>query len=140
MASRCTPVRCVQDRLYLCTIKVADDRAIESLHGNGQYLLGHPQHPWLGRRGVTEEGTNRCQAGIAAAGAVAAGLFQVRQERQYPRGVQVFHAEGIGLDMVAVVQEPQEESERVAIGGNGPRAQIALADQVGAEVSPQGRT
>ena len=80
--------------------------------------------------GMPQERPDRRQTSIAAANTIAAGLFQIGQESQYPWGVQIVHAHGIRLDTVASLEELQEEAERVAVGVDGLRAQVALTDQV----------
>lgn len=91
------------------------------------------------QRGVAVERVDRGQAGVARADAVAAALFEHRQERGDQLGVENADVEVAGLDLRAFVGVGQEQPHGVAVGGDRVLARTALTDQVAGEERLQGR-
>ncbi|HEY5149758.1 MAG TPA: hypothetical protein VIJ23_08035 [Mycobacterium sp.] len=82
-------VGCVQDRGDLCTGQVAQDGPIETLAGDGQHSLRDREGRGVADGRVAHKGVDRGQPGIAGADAVAALGFQVIEEVQHERSIQV---------------------------------------------------
>ena len=87
-----------------------------------------------------EEGSDRGQPRIAAAGAVAALAFDVDQEVAHQVGVQIFDLEFRRRPAGPLAGEAQQQAERVAIAGDRVRARLHLgAEPVGEELLDERR-
>jgi 1-deoxy-D-xylulose 5-phosphate reductoisomerase len=80
------------------------------------------QQQWIRRRHITKERPNCRQPGIASAGSIATPSLQVIQEHQHPWRVQIVHAHNIGFDVIAALQESEQQPECIAVAPNRSRA------------------
>jgi len=83
----------------------------------------------MAQGGVAEQGSDRGEAGVAGAGAVAPDVFEVVQEAADQRGVQVGDVELAGLFPGAAGGEPQEQPPGVPVSGNRLAAGVPLPGQ-----------
>ena len=88
---------------------------------------------------VGEQGANRGQPDVAGPRAVAALVLQVVEERGDRVRVQVVPVQLRRADSCASLDEAEQEAERVAVGGDGARAGLALAGEPVGEERLQGR-
>ena len=80
--------------------------------------------------GILQEGSERRQTGVSAAGAVVAFLLQMIEEVEDQSGVKIDQRQcGRGLADTGL-SEAEQQSERVAVGGDGARADGSLMAQV----------
>ena len=89
--------------------------------------------------GVFAERVDRCEAGVAGSRAVSAVVFEVGQERADQRRVEVGEIELKRLLAGLLFDEPQQQPERVAVGLDGFRADVALVDEAVGEERLQRR-
>src|SRR5581483_8944089 len=78
---------------------------------------------------VAEEGVNRRQPSVSAARPVAPFLLQVIEEGDQEWGIDLGEPELRGFRLQPPLGELQEQAERVAVAGDGVRADAPLADQ-----------
>ena len=78
----------------------------------------------VAQRGVPVERVDRRQPGVAGAGAVAAVVLEVVEERADQRRVEVGEVESAGLLAGLLWREAQQQPERVAVGGDRARARV----------------
>jgi hypothetical protein len=78
------------------------------------------------RRKIAEEGVDGSEPRVARPRAVAALLLQVVEERGDQRCVEVRHIQSRGGLPAPQLSKRQEQTERVAVGGNGMGAGEAL--------------
>ena len=90
--------------------------------------------------GEPEQRVDRGQAGVAGADAVAAFVFEVVEERADQGGVQIGEVRAPRARLpVCSRGEAEQQPQRVAVGGDGVRAGVPLADQPVGEERLQGR-
>src|SRR6266576_2002678 len=83
----------------------------------------------VAQRGPGEQGPDGGQPVVAGAGAVAAVVFEVVQERGDQRGVEVGDVELAGVLPGALGGEGQQQPPGVPVAGDGVAAGAALADE-----------
>jgi hypothetical protein len=130
------PVRLVaggQERVSLVRGEVGDAGAVAALAGDGQDPLDQRAVPGMAQRRIGEEGMDGRETGVAGPGAVAPFVLEVLQERGDHRGIEIGDAERAGGFAGAPGGEAGEQPERVAVGGDGSGAGVALADQPSGE-------
>ena len=79
-------------------------------------------------RGEAEEGVDCGEAGVAAADAVAALVFEMVEEGADERGVEVGQIQLRGR-FAELGGEAEQQPEGVAVGSDGVRAGAALVEQ-----------
>ena len=109
-AAPCRAVGRGQDRGDLLAGQVAEHRAVEALGRDGQHACGDRQAGGVAQGGVAHERVDRGQAGVAGAGAVAALGFEVVEEVQHQRRVQVGQASAEGGLPVRCSAKPSSSS------------------------------
>jgi hypothetical protein len=130
---------CGEQRVQFFSGEPGDQGLVESPGRDGQHpgdrlcVLGVLQ----GR--VAEHGVDGGEPGVAGAGAVAAVVFEVVQERADQRRVQVGEVELARLPAGAPGGEGQQQPPGVTVGGDGLRAGVPLAGQPVGEERLQGR-
>ena len=112
---------------------------LEPLRRNCQEALCHRQQQRFDRCCIPNERADRGQPRIAAASAVSSTSFQVIQERQDTRSVQIRYGQFVSLLTISLLQKANEQLEGVAVGADRLRAEVALANEVLAEVLLQRR-
>ncbi len=118
--------------------EVGDECGIKALGGDGQHALDDRGVFGVTQRGVAEQRVDRCQPGVAGADAVASPGLQVLQEGADQRGVEIGDLEAGGRLAGLLRGEGEQQLEGVAVGGDGVRAGLALADQPVGHVGLQG--
>src|SRR6202171_1504881 len=81
---------------------------------------------------------DRGEASIAGSYAVAPLVLQMGEERSDRRGVEVGGVEARRGDLLTVGDESEEQPERVAVGGDGCRADLPLGEEAVGEKLLQG--
>ena len=80
--------------------------------------------------GILQEGSKRRQTGVAAARAVLPILLEMIEEAEDQSGVKVDQRQ-CGRSLADLgFSEAQQQSDRVAVGGDGARAEGSLAAQM----------
>ena len=83
----------------------------------------------MSERGEPVERVDRPESCVAGPGAVAAFLFEMGEERADQRRVEIVDVQLERLLAGLSLREGEQQSERVAVGGDRLRAGIALGDQ-----------
>ena len=118
-----------EQRLDLVEVEVGDDAALVALGrdrhhpGDGVRVLGVLQ------RREPVEGVDRPEPGVAGPGTVAPCLLEMVEERADQRSVEIVDVELERLLAGPLVGEAEQQPERVAVGGDGLGAGVALGDQ-----------
>ena len=108
-----------QQRVDLAWIKEGDVGPLETDRGDGEDTLDGGGMVGMAERGKTEQAVQRRQAGVAGPRPVVAVVSQVHEKGPDHFGVEVFDVEvrwclsSLGLD------ETEQQSEGVPIGGHG---------------------
>ena len=103
-----------------------DQGAVKTLERNGQHLAGQGQGLWRLLGHIAHEGAQGGQPDIAGAGLAAALFLQVIQEAQ--DGLRIPVPEGLlaGMSGGLLLDESQQEPQRVPIAGQGVGADLSL--------------
>ena len=109
--------------------EVGDDRAVEPLGRDSEHAADQRGVLGVLQRGEAEHRVDRCQSGVAGAGAVAALLFEVVEERADQRRVEILELELARLLAGALLSEAEQQPEGVAVCGDRVRADALLVDQ-----------
>ena len=80
------------------------------------------------QRGIPEERMDRREPGVPGAGAVAAVGLEVVQERGDRVGIEISDVEHRGFPPATRGGEPQQQFDRVAVGGDRVRAGVAFPE------------
>jgi hypothetical protein len=107
-----------QESIDLLLGKEFHDPAIEALAWDREDSLAEFRVGRIRECDVAEEGVQRGQAGVAAAGTVAALAFQVIEELTDESGVKVSEYKTGGGAAKAIGGEAQQQAEGVAVGGH----------------------
>lgn len=97
--------------------------------GDGQHPLDGGGMLGVGERGVAEQRVDGGESPVARADAVAPVFFEVVEERDDQRGVEVGDVERGRCLGCSGGGETEEESEGAAVGGDRVRRRVALCDQ-----------
>ena len=124
-------VRRGQERVDLFVGEVGDDRAVEAFGRDGEHAADERGVLGVAERGEAEHRVDRRQARVAGAGAVAALVLEVIEERRDQRCVEILDLELGWLFAGALLREGEQQPEGVAVGGDRVRADALLADQTG---------
>jgi hypothetical protein len=113
--------------------QVAEHRACGLLDGNRQHPLAHDRASGVALKDVAKEAVDRGQTGIARPDGIVPVRLQVGQKPQDQLGSQVLELECGDGSMGDVTRKPQEELERVAVGGDGVPADVSLGCEMADE-------
>ena len=116
-------------RAGLVAGEVGDQVALVALGRDRQHALDGGGVLGVAQRGPGEHGADGGQPVVAGAGAVAAAVFEVVEERGDQRGVEVGDVELAGVLAGALRSEGQEQPPGIPVAGDGMRAGTALADE-----------
>jgi len=109
--------------------QVADQRPVEAFGRDRQDPGDAGGVVGMMQGGEPEQGVDRGQAGVAGADAVAAFAFEVIEEAADQRGVEVGDVQRRGCAAGELGGVAEQQPQRVAVGGDGVGAGVALADQ-----------
>jgi hypothetical protein len=133
-------VGCREQGIDLGVGQEGDDPLVEPLGRDVQDTLDEQSVLRMLERGVGEQRPDRGQADVAGSGAVASFILQVVQERRHGVRVQVGPVQIGGSGAGALLDEDEQQAQRVAVGGDGARAGLALpGEPVGEERLQRGR-
>jgi hypothetical protein len=118
--------------------KVADVFGCVPFARNGQQAFRHRQQERFVRSCVADEGADRCQPSIPASNTIAPMLLEIIQEGQDTLCGQILNEQLIRVLAIPLFQEANEQLECVAVGADCVRAEVALADEILAEISLDG--
>ncbi len=127
------PGRSVGSREQRCDLgfgEVADQRAVKALGWDRENALDAGGVFWVAQRGKTKQRMDRCEPGVARPRAVVAVALEVVKERGDQPGVEVADVQRRRLLSCLAFNEAQEQAHRVAVAGDGVRADLALADEM----------
>ena len=129
-----------EQRLDLVEIEVGDGVALVALGRDRHHPRDRVGVLGMLERGETVERVDRPEPRVAGPGAVAPVLFEMGEERADQRRVEIVDVQLEWLLAGLLVREGQQQPERVAVGGDGLRAGVALGDQpLGEERLQRGR-
>ena len=100
-----------------------------AFRGDREDALGDRERGGVADRGVGHERADRGEADVAGAGAVAPLVFEVLEEVEHERGVQVLERQRAGAFAGALLGEAEEQLERVTVALDGAGADASLLDQ-----------
>jgi hypothetical protein len=123
-------IGCAEQCLDLARVEVADDVALVTFGGDRHDPRDGVRVFGVFQCRVPVEGVDRAEPGVAAAGAVAAVVFEVGEERADQRRVKVVDIELERLFAGLLLGEAQQQPERVAVSGDGVWAGVALGGSV----------
>lgn len=123
-------IRRIEDRLHLLARQKSKYGPVKPLHRNGQRLLDHRERGKVVMGGILQEGSKRRQTGVAAARAVVPVLLQMIEKAEDQSGVEIDQCQCNRRLADPGFSEAEQQSERVAIGGDGAWADGSLAAQV----------
>jgi len=135
-AEEARPVRGDEDRLDLVVGEEGDDRALEALRWDGQDPPDQRGVLGMAARREPEQRVDRRQARVAGAHAVAPVALEVIEEPPDRRSAEILEPE-IGRGLAGLLlDEAEQEADRVAVGGDGVGARPALGDEPLGEERP----
>ena len=111
---------------------------IKTLRRNGQNPFDGGGMFRMAQGGIAEQGPDRGQSGVAGAHAVLSLALQMVEEGTDQRRIEVVDVEFARRLAVPLRREDQEQPQRVAIGLNRVRADLALAEEAVGEERLQG--
>ena len=104
----------------------AEERFVEALHRNREHPLDDGQCRRFPEGRKMEERTDGRKAGIATTDLVMPFVFQIVEESQYQRYIEVSKRELFGRFAQMTLGKPQQQAKAVAVGGNRLWADIPL--------------
>src|SRR5664279_996238 len=122
-------VGCGEDRGDLFAGEIAEDGPVEPFGGDRQHPSGDRQRGRVAEGRVSHERVDRGQPGVAGPGSVAAVVLEVFEEVEHQRRVEVGQPQRGGWSSGALLEETEEQSERVAVAFHGAVAGAALLHQ-----------
>jgi hypothetical protein len=132
-------IGCCHEGLDLGPCKELDLRAVVALLWYRQNALSQGAHARLMESNIAEERMKGSQAGISAAGAIAALFFEMVEEGADERSIQILEVKHRGRFLQTLPGKCEEQTEGVPVTGNGVRACLPLAHEaVGEECLEQG--
>lgn len=131
-------IRCRQQGVDLRAGQERDGPLVEPLGWDVQDPLDEQGVFGVLEGGVGEQRPDRGQADVAGSGAVAALVFQVVEERGDHVRVQVVPVQLRRGGPGPMLDEAEQEADRVAVGGDGSGAGLALAGEPFGEERLQG--
>lgn len=93
----------------------------------------------MAQGGIAEEGPDRRQSGVAGAHAILSFVFQMVEEGADQGRIEIVDVELSRRLAVPLRREDQQQPQRIAIGLNRVRADLALAEEAIGEERLQGR-
>jgi hypothetical protein len=133
------PVRRGQQGVDLRLGQVCDQSPFEAFWRDGQHPLDGGGMFGMAQGGIAEQGPDRGQPGVAGAYAVLSFVLQMVEEGADQRRIEIVDVELSRRLTVSFRREDQKQPQRVAIGLNRVRADLALADEAVGEECLQGR-
>ena len=127
-----------QDGVHFRPRQVVDLSSWRALAGNRQDTRRQVETLRRAQRCEADEGADGGQTRIAGLNAVGAILFEVVEERQDHRRIEVVERECIGLPLTVLIEKREQQAEGVAIRVDGLRADGSLLhEMVGEERAEQ---
>ena len=133
-------IRCGEQRVDLLLVEERDERSVGAFRWDREHALDVVGVFGMAQRGIPIERVDRRQAGVSGAGAVAAVGLEVIEERGDGVGVEIGDVEHRRFPPATRGGEPQQQSDRVAVGGDRVRAGVALLEQSLGEERLHGRS
>ncbi len=116
-----------------------DDPALEPLARDGEHSLAKERVRGRHEGDVAEEGMERRESGVTAAGGVATFALEVVEELAEEGSVEIGELEPGWSSAEACCREAQEQTEGVAVGGHRVWARPPLLEQAVGEEGLQER-
>jgi hypothetical protein len=129
----CGPIGCRKQGFDLFARQMADLLAGASLAGNRQDALDQARMTRRFKGGVLKERPNGALPQVPASGTHAAFVLQVGKERRDQRRVELLQRQRARGNLEALLGEPEEEPEGVAIGRDRMRARLPLLHESSGE-------
>jgi hypothetical protein len=123
-------IGCIEQSLQLLPLKVSDKRLISLLHRNGMNPTGLVK---TGGQSILEEPEERVDGGeprIARACRVPAVGFDMLEESEDERCIELLNLERTWSDTEPARREAEQDTEAVSIGFAGVRARSSLLRQI----------
>jgi hypothetical protein len=119
-------VRCSEQRVDLAAVEVGDGGLAVAGGGDLEHAGDAGGVLGVSQCGVAEQRVDRREPRVAGAGAVASVLVEVGEKRGDERRVEVRDVEPAWRFPGPLLGEAQEQTQRVAVGGDRVRADLAL--------------
>jgi len=120
-------------------VEESDERAVGAFRWDREHALDVVGVLGMSQRGVSVERVDRREPGVAGACAVAAFGLEMVEERGDGCGVEIGDVERRRFAAAACGGEPQQQLDRVAVGGDRVRAGVALLEEPLGEERLHGR-